>query len=57
VVAVVADALHNTLDDGSFHWTSRLMPAHHGIGKDSVARIWRDHGLKPWKVEEFKPGA
>ena len=56
-MAVVADALHNTLDDGSFHWTSRLMPAHHGIGKDSVARIWRDHGLKPWKVEEFKPGA
>ena len=21
-----------------------------GIGKDSVARIWRDHDLKPWKV-------
>ena len=26
----------------------------HGIGKDTVARIWRDHGLKPWKVETFK---
>ena len=25
-----------------------------GIGKDSVARIWRDHNLKPWQVETFK---
>ena len=25
-----------------------------GIGKDTVARIWRDHELKPWKVETFK---
>ena len=25
-----------------------------GIGKDTVARIWRDHNLKPWKVDDFK---
>lgn len=25
-----------------------------GIGKDTVARIWRDHNLKPWKVDTFK---
>ena len=25
-----------------------------GIGKDSVARIWRDHNLKPWQVKTFK---
>ena len=25
-----------------------------GIGKDTVARIWRDHNLKPWKVASFK---
>ena len=25
-----------------------------GIGKDTVARIWRDHHLKPWKVTTFK---
>jgi transposase len=30
------------------------MAARHGIGKDSVARIWRDHELKPWKVDTFK---
>jgi transposase len=54
VAAVVADTLHNKPDDGSTHWTTRLMAQRHGIGKDSVARIWRDHGLKPWKVETFK---
>src|SRR3954467_8165778 len=54
VEAVVADTLHARPDDGSTHWTTRLMAARHGIGKDSVARIWRDHELKPWKVDTFK---
>jgi hypothetical protein len=30
------------------------MAERHGIGKDSVARIWRDHELKPWKVSIFE---
>ena len=25
-----------------------------GIGKDTVARIWKNHNLKPWKVDTFK---
>ena len=54
VEAVVADTLHVKPDDGSTHWTTRSMARRHGIGKDSVARIWRDHGLKPWKVDTFK---
>src|SRR3954463_11387418 len=54
VEAVVHDTLHAGPDDGSTHWTTRLMAARHGIGKDSVARIWRDHELKPWKVDTFK---
>jgi transposase len=40
--------------DGSTHWSTRSMAAHVGIGKDAVARIWADHGLKPWKIETFK---
>ena len=47
VAAVVHDTLHATPDDGSTHWTTRLMAKRHGIGKDSVARIWKDHNLKP----------
>ncbi len=27
---------------------------HLGVGKDAVAQIWRDHGLKPWRVETSK---
>jgi len=54
VAAVVADTLHSRPDDGSTHWTTRTMAQRHGAGKDTVARIWRDHGLKPWKIDTFK---
>jgi len=54
VPKVVHDTLHVLPDDGSTHWTTRLMAKRHGIGKDTVARIWRDHNLKPWKVATFK---
>ena len=54
VEAVVHDTLHEAPDDGSTQWTTRSMGRRFGIGKDTVARIWRDHELKPWKVERFK---
>ena len=40
--------------DGSTHWTTRTLGQHMGIGKDTVARIWGRHNLKPWKLELFK---
>jgi transposase len=52
--AVVNDTLHVRPDDGSTHWTTRTMAERHGIGKDTVARIWRKHGLKPWRIDTFK---
>ena len=52
--AVVHDTLHVRPDDGSTHWTTRTMAARHGIGKDTVARIWRKHDLKPWRIDTFK---
>ena len=51
---VVRITLTELPDDGSTHWTTRTMAERVGIGKDSVARIWRDHNLKPWKVDTFK---
>jgi transposase len=54
VASVVHDTLHEVPDDDSTHWTTRLMANRFGIGKDTVARIWRDHNLKPWKVDTFK---
>jgi transposase len=54
VESVVHDTLHAVPDDGSTHWSTRLMAQRFGIGKDTVARIWKNHNLKPWKVDTFK---
>jgi transposase len=54
VAEVVRVTQHELPPDGSTHWTTRTLAKRFGIGKDTVARIWRDHNLKPWKVETFK---
>ncbi len=54
VAEVVRITLEETPDDTSTHWTTRSLAQRLGIGKDTVARIWRDHNLKPWRVETFK---
>jgi transposase len=54
IEAVVADTVGTVPDDGSSGWTTRSMAARHGIGKDTVAGIWKARGLRPWKVETFK---
>lgn len=54
VEAIVRDTLQERPDDGSTHWTTRTMAQRHGVGKDTVARIWRARNLKPWLVEVFK---
>jgi transposase len=54
VSEVVRITLTELPEDGSTHWTTRLLAKNLGIGKDSVARIWRNHNLKPWLVDTFK---
>lgn len=54
VAEVVRVTMEETPDDTSTHWTTRSLAERFGIGKDTIARIWRDHHLKPWKVETFK---
>jgi len=39
---------------GVTHWSARLLGKHLGISFASVAWIWREHDLKPWKRETFK---
>jgi transposase len=36
------------------HWTGAMMAKAAGISVSSVQRIWRAHGLRPHKVEQFK---
>ncbi len=54
VERIVHDTLHARPGDGSTHWSTRTMAARHGVGKDTVARIWRARELRPWKIETFK---
>jgi len=54
VSEVVRVTLEETPDDGSTQWSTRTLAKRLGIGKDTVARIWADHHLKPWRVETFK---
>src|SRR5438309_1252031 len=54
VIEVVRVTRQELPADGSTHWTTRLVAERFGISKDTVARIWRDHQLKPWLVKTFK---
>jgi hypothetical protein len=39
---------------GVTHWSSRLLVSHLGVGDGTVARVWREHGIQPWRVETLK---
>jgi len=39
---------------GVTHWSARLLGKHLGISFASVARIWREWNLPPWRRETFK---
>jgi transposase len=52
--AIVNDTLHTVPDDESTSWSTRAMGDRHGVGKDTVARIWRARELRPWRVDTFK---
>jgi transposase len=52
--AIVEDTLHSVPDDGSTCWSTRSLGARHGVGKDTVAKIWRARNLRPWRTDTFK---
>ena len=52
--AIVCDTLHTVPEDGSARWSTRTMAARHGVGKDTVRRIWAERGLRPWQTDTFK---
>ena len=39
---------------GVTHWSTRLLGDELGVSHNTVARIWREHDLKPWQTETFK---
>ncbi len=54
IETIVHDTLHTRPADGSTHWTTRTMAGRVGVGKDTVARIWRARNIKPWMVKTFR---
>ena len=57
VNAIVADTVAGPPPDGAVCWSTRALAARHGVGKDAVARIWRERGLRPWRADVFKVSA
>jgi len=53
VAEVVRVTLHET-PQGATHWSTRTLAEHLGTNATAVARIWRDHGLKPHRIKSFK---
>lgn len=50
IEAIVADTLETVPDDGSVCWSTRSLAARHGVGKDTVARVWKARNLRPWRA-------
>lgn len=54
VAEIVRVTCHETPDDSGTHWTTRSLAKKFGVGKDTIAGVWADHHLRPWKVDTFK---
>ena len=54
VAEIVRVTCHETPPDTSTHWTTRSLAKRFGVGKDTIAQVWSDHQLTPWKVDTFK---
>lgn len=53
----VADVVNRTLHEkppGATHWSTRTLAPLVGLSHTQVHRIWRDHGLKPHRIDTFK---
>ncbi len=55
--AIVADTLCAEPPEGAACWSTREMAARHGVGKDFVAEVWRERGLRPWLADVFEVSA
>lgn len=49
VAEVVRLTMEETPTGASTRWTTRSLARRAGVGKDTVARIWRELEIEPWK--------
>lgn len=53
VSEVIERTLHSTPVNGT-HWSTRKMAQATGLSKATIQRLWKQHGLRPHRVESFK---
>lgn len=53
ITSIVNATLQQKPQDAT-HWSTRSMAQAHGVSNATVARIWKEHNLKPHLVETFK---
>jgi hypothetical protein len=39
---------------GITHWSTRLLARELDVSRDTIARVWREYGIQPWRVATFK---
>ena len=39
---------------GVTHWSSRLLATRLKVDHSTVAQVWKEYGIRPWKAETFK---
>ena len=39
---------------GVTHWSSRLLATRLGVDHSTVAAVWKEYGIRPWRAETFK---
>lgn len=54
VARIIRVTLEERPDDGSTHWSTRSLAEVVGVSRETVRRVWQDHGLKPWRIDTFK---
>jgi len=54
VAEIVRVTCQEKPDDSGTHWTTRSLAKRFKVGKDTIAKVWADQSLKPWRTDTFK---
>lgn len=53
-ITAIVNATLNTTPVDATHWSIRSMAKLHGVSKNTVQRIWKQHNLQPHRIKRFK---
>jgi transposase len=53
-VCAVVERTQRTVPPDATHWSTRSLARAVGLGKTTIQKIWREHGLKPHLIKGFK---